>query len=80
MAASSDFPQRLHRLVDQLEDQQLSLAADALDTVHENSMVAVLRDVPGIRMPDHWPPRFPDVEPLTVSDEPASEQLIRDRR
>ena len=80
MAASSDFPQRLRRLVDQLEDQQLSLAADALDTVHENSMVAVLRDVPGIRMPDHWPPRFPDVEPLTVSDEPASEQLIRDRR
>ena len=80
MAASSDFPQRLHGLVDQLEDQQLSLAADALDTVHENSMVAVLRDVPGIRMPDHWPPRFPDVEPLTVSDEPASEQLIRDRR
>ena len=80
MAASSDFRQHLHPLVDQLEDQQLSLAADALDTVHENSMVAVLRDVPGIRMPDHWPPRFPDVEPLTVSDEPASEQLIRDRR
>jgi hypothetical protein len=31
-------------------------------------------------MPDHWPPRYPDVEPLTVPGEPASEQLMRERR
>jgi hypothetical protein len=33
-----------------------------------------------LQMPDHWPPCYPDVEPMAVAGEPASEQIIRDRR
>jgi hypothetical protein len=80
MAVSSDSRLHLHQLVDQLSEQQLSLAAQALETIRQNSLAAILRDIPGLQMPDHWPPRYPDVEPLTVAGEPASEQLIRERR
>jgi hypothetical protein len=41
---------------------------------------AILREIPGLQVPDHWPPRYPDIEPLTVAGEPASEQLIRERQ
>jgi hypothetical protein len=33
-----------------------------------------------LQMPDHWPPCYPDVEPMPVAGEPPSDQLIRDRR
>ena len=80
MAVSSDPRHHLHELVDQLNDQQIPQAAHALEAIRKNSLAAVLHDMPGVQMPDHWPPRYPRVELLTVSGEPASEQLIRDRR
>ena len=39
-----------------------------------------LKSIPGIKLPDHWPPRFEKFEPLSVEGEPLSEQLIRERR
>ena len=80
MSAISDPRHHLHESLDQLNEQQILQAAQALESIRYNSLAAVLRDIPGLRMPDHWPPRYPDVEPLTVPGEPASEQLIRERR
>jgi hypothetical protein len=80
MVDSSDQRRHLHELVDQLEGTQLPEATYALETIRQHSIAAVLRDIPGLRMPDHWPPLYPDVEPLPVPGEPASEQLIRERR
>jgi hypothetical protein len=39
-----------------------------------------LKSIPGIKLPDHWPPRFEKFEPLLLEGEPVSEQLIRERR
>ena len=41
---------------------------------------AKLTSIPGVKLPDHWPPRFSKFEPLEVEGEPISEQLIRERR
>ena len=80
MAAIPDPRHHLHELVDQLDEQQISQAAQALEAIRHHALIATLRDIPGLRVPDHWPPRYQDVEPLTVPGEPASEQLIRERR
>ncbi len=80
MAASSDSRHHLHTFLDQLDEQQIEQAEQALETTHQNSFSATLRAIPGLRVPPHWPPRYRSVEPLTVSGEPASEQLIRERR
>jgi hypothetical protein len=71
---------RLHQLVDELSDQQLARALAAVDSIRQDAIGAVLREIPGLQMPDHWPPSYPDVEPMPVAGEPPSEQLIRDRR
>jgi hypothetical protein len=39
-----------------------------------------LRMIPGVKLPDRWPPQFEKFEPLRVEGEPVSEQLIRERR
>jgi hypothetical protein len=39
-----------------------------------------LKTIPGVKLPDHWPPRFEKFEPLRVEGEPVSEQLVRERR
>lgn len=39
-----------------------------------------LKGIPGIKLPAHWPPNFPQFDPLLVEGEPVSEQLIRERR
>jgi hypothetical protein len=80
MAARSDPRQHLHELIDQLDEQQIPQAAQALERIRYGSLTAVLREIPDLHVPDHWPPRYPRVEPLTVPGEPASEQLIRERR
>ncbi len=71
---------RLHQLVDELSDQQLARAVAAIETILHDAIGAVLRNIPGLQMPDHWPPCYPDVEPMPVAGEPPSDQLIRDRR
>lgn len=80
MASQPDSRHHLHDLVDQLDDREIPQAAQALENIRRNSIPDLLRDIPGLRVPDHWPPQYPDVEPLTVPGESASEQLIRERR
>ena len=45
------------------------------DTVWER-----LKMIPGVQLPDHWPPQFEKFEPLRIEGEPVSKQLIRERR
>jgi hypothetical protein len=71
---------RLQQLIDELSDQQLPRAVAAVDSIRHDAIGAVLREIPGLQMPDHWPPCYPDVEPMPVAGEAPSEQLIRDRR
>ena len=80
MAAYSDPRQHLHALIDELEEPLLPQAAQALADLRHASLVTLLRDVPDLQVPQHWPPQYAKVEPLTVSGEPVSEQLIRERR
>jgi hypothetical protein len=82
MAVASDPRRHLHQLVDELEDRQLPHAAQALEAIQQASLEAILRSIPGLRMPDHWPPRYADFEPLPVADgeELPSARLIRERR
>lgn len=39
-----------------------------------------LRAIPGIKLPQCWPPKFKQVKPLPVEGELPSERLIRERR
>lgn len=39
-----------------------------------------LRGIPGVQLPEHWPPIFEKFEPLSVEGGPVSEQLVRERR
>ena len=80
MATASDARQELHQLVDQLSEEQLREAANVLENLRRASFATLLRDIPGVRMPEEWPPRFTDVEPIPVSGELPSEKLIRERR
>lgn len=81
MSAVTINRQDLHRLVDQLDEQQLATAASALESIQRASLESILRGTPGLRMPDHWPPQFVEFEPLPVTTgELPSEQLIRERR
>jgi hypothetical protein len=77
MAISSDPRQHLPELVDQVNEPPTAVVPER---VRQNLLAALLREIPSLQMPDHWPPRYPDVEPLAVAGEPASEQLIRERR
>lgn len=67
--------QSAENLVEQALRQQFGPSpADA-------SILERLRGIPGLRVPDHWPPRHPQAEPLPYDgDELPSEQLIRERR
>lgn len=81
MATAYDPRHHLHELVDQLDEQHIAQAAHALESIQRASLEAILRGIPGLRMPDHWPPQFVDFEPLPVTgEELPSEQLIRERR
>jgi hypothetical protein len=39
-----------------------------------------LNSMPGVKLPDHWPPQFENFEPVKLEGESVSEQLIRERR
>jgi hypothetical protein len=70
----------LHRLVDELPEEQLSAAVVTLRQLQQDAVRSTLASIPGLRMPAHWPPQFSDFEPLPFEGEPPSEQLIRERR
>jgi hypothetical protein len=70
----------LHQLLDQLPDDHMPAAFVALTQVQQDALRSTLASIPGLRLPTHWPPQFPDVEPMPYEGEPPSEQLIRERR
>jgi hypothetical protein len=59
-------------LAEQNAQQASSLAADP---VWER-----LSKMPGVMLPDHWPPQFERFEPVAIEGEPVSGQIIRERR
>ena len=73
----------LHEAIDRLNDEQ---AEQVMALVHQlltqkpDPLWECLKTIPGLTVPDHWPPQFAEFEPLPVEGEPASEQLIRERR
>jgi len=73
----------LHEVVDQLNEAQLrqilSLVKGLLDR-KSDPVDERLKDIPGIKLPKHWPPRFAPVQPMKVEGELASARLIRERR
>lgn len=80
MATDSDTRQQLHRLIDQLSENQLGEAAKILEHLGNPPLDSLLREIPGAQPPDCWPPQYANFAPLPVAGEPPSERLIRERR
>ncbi len=80
MAEANPSRAALHQLLDQLPDEQMPAAFAALTQVQQDALRSALASIPGIRLPAHWPPQFPDFEPMPYEGEPPSEQLVRERR
>ncbi len=73
----------LHEAIDRLNEEQVKQAmalVQQLLTHKPDPLWECLKTIPGLTLPDHWPPQFAEFEPLEVEGEPASEQLIRERR
>lgn len=62
---------------EQIIEQALAVR---LASASEDAVWQQLNDLPGIQLPAHWPPRFAKFEPIPITGEPLSEQLIRERR
>ncbi len=77
---ASPLRQNLHETIEQLTEEQLVAVAAAIQKIQTPDRRPVLKEVAGFRLPAHWPPQFPDFEPLPYEGEPPSEQLIRERR
>jgi len=73
----------LHQVIDRLNDEQaerVRALVQQLLTQKPDPLWECLKTIPGLTVPDHGPPQFAAFEPLPVEGEPASEQLIRERR
>jgi hypothetical protein len=71
--------EEINEVLQDLDDEQLQQVLQAIKPI-VNDPFAGLRGVPGIHLPEHWPPEFEEFEPIKVEGEPVSEQLIRERR
>jgi len=60
--------------------EQAGRAHAPADARESDPVWQALSKIPGIGMPEHWPPEFQRHEKLKVEGEPVSEQLIRERR
>ena len=64
-----------------LVEQALAQQFGGVPAQSSGAFLERLKNIPGVRLPEHWPPRFTHFEPVTVEGhEPVSEQLIRERR
>ena len=52
----------------------------ASDAPLNDSLLERVKSLTGIKLPEHWPPRFKPVEPLHVEGELPSQRLVRERR
>ena len=80
MADAPSSRAALHQLIDTLPEEQMPAALAALTQVGHDALRSTLASIPGLRLPAHWPPRYPAVELMDYDGEPPSEQLIRERR
>ena len=80
MATPTPSRAELHRLLDTLPDEQMPAALAALTQVGQDALRSILASIPGLRLPAHWPPRYPPVESMDYDAEPPSEELVRERR
>ena len=70
-------------IIEQALAERSSEDATGLEAAAEqqpDALWQLLKTIPGIKLPRHWPPRFKHVTPIKVEGEPVSEQLIRERR
>ena len=76
--------EELYAVVETLTDEEahrlLAMARELETSGEQAAVLNALRAIPGVTMPDRWPPRFRDVEPITVAGKPASQMLTEDRR
>jgi len=72
--------EQVHEAIDRLDEGQLDEVRTVLEKISATDPRERWRRIPGLQMPDRWPPDFGDFQPLKLDGEPVSEQLIRDRR
>ena len=82
-ASGMSTRQELHEAVDRLDESKLGDALVIVQNMLEtdgDAMRRRLKALPGVKLPDQWPPTFAAFEPIQVEGEPVSEQLIRECR
>ena len=72
--------EQMHKVIDRLTEEQLNKVEAVLEQLDTEDPRERWKTIPGLRVPEEWPPRFGKVERLQVEGESASEQLIRERR
>jgi len=73
-----------YAVVDGLTDEEasrlLAMARELRTADEQAAVLNALRAIPGVTVPDRWPPRFRDVEAVAVAGKQASQMLTEDRR
>lgn len=67
--------EELHRAIDQLNAKDRQEVMSLVQKLIEADPLAQLRNIPGIRVPDHWPLKFRKIKPIKVEGEPVSETI-----
>ncbi len=67
-------------LTDDEASRLLEMARELRATDEQAELLDALKAIPGVTLPDQWPPRIRDVAPVAVAGKPASQTLIQDRR
>lgn len=65
---------------EQIIEEALAERLGHYDPAQADPVWQKLKTMPGLHLPDHWPPQFAQMEPLHVEGESVSEQLVRERR
>ncbi|MBI3948774.1 MAG: hypothetical protein HY321_22890 [Armatimonadetes bacterium] len=80
----STLKEKLHAVVESLTDEEagrlFEMARELRVADEQAALLDALRAIPGVTVPERWPPRFHEVEPVVVVGKPASEMLIEDRQ
>jgi hypothetical protein len=72
--------EQVHQAIDRLTEEQLNKVQAVLEQLHTDDPRERWRSIPGLRLPEEWPPDYGNFEPVRLDGESVSEQLIRERR
>jgi hypothetical protein len=72
--------EQVHQAIDRLTEEQLNKVQAVLEQLHTDDPRERWRSIPGLRIPEEWPPDYGNFEPVRLDGESVSEQLIRERR